>query len=101
MWNNETIFSEGDLCDDELYDLFIQNEYQGIYSDRLGHVQNMIERLQAEQEKLESKLGIVIIEDDLFKRLYSLVSESDPDSDLMKALDEIYKEQVNKGDELL
>ena len=94
------IFSEGDLCDEELYDLFIQNEYQGVYSDRLAHVQNMINRLQAEQETLERKLGIVIIEDDLFKKLYSLVSESAPDSDLMKALNEVYKEQVINNDRL-
>lgn len=100
MWNNETIFSEGDLCDEELYDLFIQNEYQGVYSDRLAHVQNMINRLQAEQETLERKLGIVIIEDNLFKKLYSLVSESAPDSELMKALNEVYKEQVINNDRL-
>lgn len=53
MWNNETIFSEGDLCDDELYEQFIEKEYQGNYSDRITHIQNMIERLQAEKEMLE------------------------------------------------
>ena len=57
MWTNETIFSEGDLCDDELYEQFIEKEYQGNYSDRIAHIDNMINRLQAEQETLERNLG--------------------------------------------
>ena len=49
MWTNETIFSEGDLCDEELYEQFIEKEYQGVYSDRINHIENMITRLRAEQ----------------------------------------------------
>lgn len=56
MWTNETIFSEGDLCDEELYEQFIEKEYQGVYSDRINHIENMITRLRAEQETLERKL---------------------------------------------
>lgn len=55
MWTNETIFSEGDLCDDELYDQFIENEYQGIYSDRITHIESMIKRLQAEKNRCKEK----------------------------------------------
>ena len=57
MWTNETIFSEGDLCDDELYEQFIEQEYQGNYSDRIAHIDNMITRLRAEQETLKRKQG--------------------------------------------
>ena len=57
MWTNETIFSEGDLCEEELYEQFIEKEYQGIYSDRINHIENMITRLRAEQETLKRKLG--------------------------------------------
>lgn len=53
MWVNETIFSEGDLTNTEEYENFILNEYQGNRSDRLEHVKNMLERLQAEQKILE------------------------------------------------
>ena len=53
MWTNETIFSEGDLCNADEYEQFINDEYQGKRSDRLEHVKNMIERLQAEKEMLE------------------------------------------------
>ena len=56
MWTNETIFSEGDLCNEELYEQFIEKEYQGVYSDRINHIENMITRLRAEQETLERKL---------------------------------------------
>ena len=57
MWTNETIFSEGDLCDEELYEQFIEKEYQGVYSDRINHIENMITRLRAEQETLKRKQG--------------------------------------------
>ena len=53
MWVNETIFSEGDLMNTEEYDSFISDEYQGERSERLEHVKNMIDRLQAEKKMLE------------------------------------------------
>lgn len=53
MWVNETIFSEGDLMNTEEYDNFISDEYQGDRSERLEHVKNMIDRLQAEKKMLE------------------------------------------------
>lgn len=55
MWSNETIFSKGDLMDDELYDTFIGREYQGNYADRYAHVNLMIDRLSAEKESLLEK----------------------------------------------
>lgn len=55
MWTNENIFFEGDLCDNELYEQFIEKEYQGIYSDRINHIENMITRLQAEKNKCKEK----------------------------------------------
>ena len=55
MWTNENIFFEGDLCDNELYEQFIEKEYQGIYSDRINHIENMITRLQAEKINAKRK----------------------------------------------
>lgn len=53
MWTNETIFSEGDLCNADEYEQFINDEYQGERSYRLEHVQNMLERLTAEKNMLK------------------------------------------------
>jgi hypothetical protein len=53
MWTNETVFSKGDLLDDELYDTFISRFYEGSYADRYAHVNIMLDRLQAEKESLE------------------------------------------------
>lgn len=53
MWTNETIFSLGDLSRTDEYSEFIKREYDGIPSERLEHVNHMIERLQAEKEMLE------------------------------------------------
>ena len=52
MWTNETIFSEGDLNREE-YEVFIEQEYEGSYQERLEHVENMLQRLQAEKNMLE------------------------------------------------
>lgn len=53
MWTDETIFSLGDLSRTEEYSEFIDREYDGMRSERLEHVKNMISRLQAEKEMLE------------------------------------------------
>lgn len=56
MWKNETIFSIGDMRQDEkLYDDFISEEYEGNYFERLEHVERMIVRLQYEKKLLEEK----------------------------------------------
>lgn len=56
MWKSETIFSIGDMRQDEkLYDDFISEEYEGNYFERLEHVERMIVRLQYEKKLLEEK----------------------------------------------
>lgn len=52
MWLYEVIFSDGDMCDFEKYKEFINESYQGVFSDRLYHVNNMIKRLVNEQNIL-------------------------------------------------
>lgn len=57
MWVDERIFSKGDLCDGvygELYSEFINYEYADNLKDRLEHVEQMIDRLQAEKNMLQA-----------------------------------------------
>lgn len=59
MWVDERIFSKGDLCNGvkgEQYCEFISYEYADNLKDRLEHVEQMIERLQAEKNMLEKHL---------------------------------------------
>lgn len=59
MWVDERIFSKGDLCNGvngEQYSEFISYEYADNLKDRLEHVEQMIERLQAEKNMLEKHL---------------------------------------------
>ena len=59
MWVDERIFRKGDLCDGvkgEQYSEFISYEYADNLKDRLEHVEQMIERLQAEKNMLEKHL---------------------------------------------
>lgn len=52
MWTNQTIFSIGDLSGtmEKEYQEFIEKEYNGSYSDRLMHIEHMLERLEFEKK---------------------------------------------------
>lgn len=54
MWTNQTIFSVGDLSGtmEKEYHEFIEKEYNGSYSDRLMHIEHMLERLEFEKKKI-------------------------------------------------
>jgi hypothetical protein len=52
MWTDEKIFSIGDLENFEDYDKFIKADYEGNYTERLLHVEEMIKRLTAERNVL-------------------------------------------------
>lgn len=52
MWTNEVIFSKGDLSNNEEYENFLTENYQGNHHERLIHVTQMIDRLQAEKTLL-------------------------------------------------
>lgn len=50
MWDNEKIFSIGDLEEPrEEYDEFIKSEYSGNIKERYVHVLEMLERLEYEK----------------------------------------------------
>lgn len=50
MWDNEKIFSVGDLEEPrEKYDEFIKSEYSGNIKERYVHVLEMLERLEYEK----------------------------------------------------
>lgn len=50
MWDNEKIFSVGDLEEPrEEYDEFIKSEYSGNIKERYVHVLEMLERLEYEK----------------------------------------------------
>lgn len=56
MWVDERIFSKGDLSEGvkgEQYSEYISYEYADNLEERLEHVKQMIDRLQAEQTMLE------------------------------------------------
>ncbi len=56
MWVDERIFSKGDLSEGvkgERYSEYINYEYADNLEERLEHVKQMIDRLQAEQTMLE------------------------------------------------
>lgn len=61
MWVNERIFSKGDLCNgvhgDE-YSEYINYEYADNLTERLEHIEQMIDRLQAEKTMLEEHLKL-------------------------------------------
>lgn len=52
MWTKEVIFSKGDLSNNEEYKYFLTENYQGNHHERLIHVTQMIDRLQAEKTLL-------------------------------------------------
>lgn len=52
MWTNEVIFSKGDLSNNEEYENFLTENYQGNHHERLIHVTQMIDRLQEEKTLL-------------------------------------------------
>lgn len=59
MWVDERIFSKGDLSNGvkgEQYSEYISYEYADNFAERLEHVKQMIDRLQAEQDMLEKHL---------------------------------------------
>lgn len=59
MWVDERIFSKGDLSqgvEGEQYSEYISYEYADNLQDRLEHVNEMIERLQAEKAMLEDHI---------------------------------------------
>lgn len=56
MWENEKVFSVGDLNSDN-YKKYIRKEYEGNYAERLEHVKTMIYRLSHEYEKLDKKVN--------------------------------------------
>lgn len=56
MWVDERIFSKGDLSEGikgEQYSEYISYEYADNLKERLEHVEQMIDRLQAEKAMLE------------------------------------------------
>ena len=56
MWVDERIFSKGDLSEGvkgERYSEYINYEYADNLKERLEHVEQMIDRLQAEKTMLE------------------------------------------------
>ena len=61
MWVDERIFSKGDLSQgvhgDE-YSEYINYEYADNLKERLEHVEQMIDRLQAEKTMLEEHLKL-------------------------------------------
>ena len=61
MWVDERIFSKGDLSKgvhgDE-YSEYINYEYADNLKERLEHVEQMIDRLQAEKTMLEEQLKL-------------------------------------------
>lgn len=53
MWDNEKIFSVGDLSySREEYNKFIHDEYDDSYLSRLTHIELMVERLSAESNMI-------------------------------------------------
>ena len=53
MWDNEKIFSVGDLSGSrEEYNKFIHDEYDDSYLSRLIHIELMVERLFAESNMI-------------------------------------------------
>lgn len=56
MWVDERIFSKGDLSEGikgDKYSEFIEYEHYNNLYERLEHVEQMIDRLQAEKDMLE------------------------------------------------
>ena len=53
MWTNETIFSEGDLIDVDLYLSQLNADGYESAFDRLSHVLNMKKRIEAEIKLLD------------------------------------------------
>lgn len=58
MWNNEMIFSVGDITSrNELYLDVISDYYNDNFSERLEHINNMISRLEFEKMYLEGVIN--------------------------------------------
>ena len=58
MWNNEMIFSVGDITSaNELYLDIISDNYNDDFSERLEHIKNMISRLEFEKMYLEGVIN--------------------------------------------